>query len=148
MRIPKLLQPSPATVTSSEPTLRVSAIPETSLRVVSACSCRPRYRRCARGHFVASARKPRTTRENPWSIVRERRGHVEILRIDRPEAKNATNPAVAHGIEEALDDVETDPAVRVVVLTGTGDVFSAGADLKMVAAGDSRGFTTKRGGFG
>ncbi len=82
------------------------------------------------------------------SIVRERRGHIEILRINRPEAKNAVNTAVAHGIEEALDDVENDPSVRVVVLTGTGDVFSAGADLKMVAAGDSRGFTTKRGGFG
>jgi enoyl-CoA hydratase len=82
------------------------------------------------------------------SIVRERRGHIEILRINRPEAKNAVNTAVAHGIEEALDDVESDPSVRVVVLTGTGDVFSAGADLKMVAAGDSRGFTTKRGGFG
>ena len=82
------------------------------------------------------------------SVVRERRGHIEILRINRPEAKNAVNTAVAHGIEEALDDVENDPSVRVVVLTGTGDVFSAGADLKMVAAGDSRGFTTKRGGFG
>ena len=82
------------------------------------------------------------------SIVRERRGHIEILRINRPEAKNAINTAVAHGIEEALDDVENDPSVRVVVLTGTGDVFSAGADLKMVASGDSRGFTTKRGGFG
>jgi len=82
------------------------------------------------------------------SVVRERRGHVEILRINRPEAKNAVNTEVAHGIEDALDDVEADPSVRVVVLTGTGDVFSAGADLKMVAAGDSRGFTTKRGGFG
>ena len=82
------------------------------------------------------------------SIVRERRDHVEILRINRPEAKNAINDAVAHGIEDALDDVERDPSVRVVVLTGTGDVFSAGADLKMVAAGDSSGFITKRGGFG
>jgi enoyl-CoA hydratase len=82
------------------------------------------------------------------SIVRERRGHVELLRINRPEAKNAINTAVAHGIEDALDDIERDPAVRVVVLTGTGDVFSAGADLKMVAEGDSRGFTTERGGFG
>jgi enoyl-CoA hydratase len=82
------------------------------------------------------------------SIVRERRDHVEILRINRPEAKNAINDTVAHGIEAALDDVERDPSVRVVVLTGTGDVFSAGADLKMVAAGDSSGFITKRGGFG
>ena len=81
------------------------------------------------------------------SIVRERRDHVEILRINRPEAKNAIDSAVAHGIEDALDDLERDPSVRVVVLTGTGDVFSAGADLKMVAAGDPRGFITERGGF-
>lgn len=84
----------------------------------------------------------------PMGIVRERRDHVEILRINRPEAKNAINDTVAHGMEAALDDVERDASVRVVVLTGTGDVFSAGADLKMVAAGDSRGFITERGGFG
>ncbi|HXY91205.1 MAG TPA: crotonase/enoyl-CoA hydratase family protein [Acidimicrobiia bacterium] len=81
------------------------------------------------------------------TVVRERRDHVEVLRIDRPEAKNAVNDVVAHALEDALDDVERDPAVRVVVLTGTGDTFSAGADLKMVAAGDSRGFVTQRGGF-
>jgi enoyl-CoA hydratase/carnithine racemase len=32
-----------------------------------------------------------------------------LLRINRPEAKNAINTAVAHGIEEALDDIEGDP---------------------------------------
>lgn len=80
-------------------------------------------------------------------IVRERREHVEILRIDRPQAKNAIDDAVARELEAALDAAEQDPAVRAVVLTGTGDTFSAGADLKMIAAGDSRGFTTARGGF-
>jgi enoyl-CoA hydratase len=81
------------------------------------------------------------------TIVRERRGHVEVLRINRPEAKNAVNDVVAHGLEAALDDIEQDADVRVVIITGTGDTFSAGADLKMVAAGDSRGFITQRGGF-
>jgi len=81
------------------------------------------------------------------SVVRERREHVEILRIDRPEAKNAINDVVAHALEDALDDIESDTAVRVVVITGTGDTFSAGADLKMVAAGNSDAFITKRGGF-
>jgi enoyl-CoA hydratase len=81
------------------------------------------------------------------SIVRDRRDHVEILRINRPEAKNAVNDVVAHGIESALDEIEADPSVRVVVLTGTGDAFSAGADLKMVAGGNPSGFTTPRGGF-
>ncbi|HEY7107439.1 MAG TPA: crotonase/enoyl-CoA hydratase family protein [Acidimicrobiia bacterium] len=81
------------------------------------------------------------------TIVRERRELVEILRIERPEAKNAINDVVAQALEAALDDIEQDRDVRVVVLTGTGDTFSAGADLKMVAAGDTRGFTTRRGGF-
>ena len=81
------------------------------------------------------------------SIVRERRGHVEVLRINRPEAKNAVNDVVAHALESALDDIEETADVRVVIVTGTGDTFSAGADLKMVAAGDSRGFITPRGGF-
>jgi enoyl-CoA hydratase len=81
------------------------------------------------------------------SIVRERRGNVEIVRIDRPEARNAINDVVARGIEAAFDDVEADDDIRVAVLTGTGEVFSAGADLKMVAAGRSAGLQTARGGF-
>ena len=81
------------------------------------------------------------------AIVRERRDYVEILRIDRPEAKNAVNDVVATELEAALDDIEEDRAVRVVVLTGTGDTFSAGADLKLVADGRVRDLTTQRGGF-
>ena len=60
------------------------------------------------------------------TITRERHDGVEVVRIDRPEAKNAVNGAVAQGIEAALDDVEHDRDVRVVVLTGTGDTFSRG----------------------
>jgi enoyl-CoA hydratase/carnithine racemase len=81
------------------------------------------------------------------SVVRERREYVEVLRIDRPEAKNAVNDVVAQALEAALDDVEADPDVRVVVITGTGDTFSAGADLKLVAEGRTRDLTTARGGF-
>ena len=81
------------------------------------------------------------------SIVRERRDHVEVLRINRPEAKNAVNDVVAQGLEAALDDIEGDADVRVVVLTGTGDTFSAGADLKLVAEGRTRDVATARGGF-
>ncbi|MET0628177.1 MAG: crotonase/enoyl-CoA hydratase family protein [Acidimicrobiia bacterium] len=81
------------------------------------------------------------------SIVRERHDHVEVVRIDRPEAKNAVNDEVALGLEAALDSIEADDDVRVVVITGTGDTFSAGADLKMIAAGRSNDFRTKRGGF-
>jgi len=69
------------------------------------------------------------------SIVVEHHNGVEVVRINRPEAKNAINPEVAHGIDVAFQHAATDPAVRVAVLTGTGDTFSAGGDLKVVASG-------------
>jgi enoyl-CoA hydratase len=80
-------------------------------------------------------------------VERERREHVAILTINRPEARNAINGDVAQAMEEALDEIEADDDVRVVVLTGRGTVFSAGADLKMVASGRGMEAMTKRGGF-
>ena len=81
-------------------------------------------------------------------IEHERRGRVEVLAINRPEARNAVNGDVAQGIEAALDDVEADDDVWAVVVTGRGPVFSAGADLKAVATGRGLELMTKRGGFG
>jgi len=71
-------------------------------------------------------------------VVRlERHGHVALVRIDRPAAKNAVNAAVADGLGSALAEADADDAIRVVVVTGTGDAFCAGADLKALAAGES-----------
>jgi len=70
-------------------------------------------------------------------ILRERRGHVEILTINRPEARNAINRATAIALSDALDDCETNDDVWVVVLTGADTkAFSAGMDLKAFAAGE------------
>jgi enoyl-CoA hydratase/carnithine racemase len=70
-------------------------------------------------------------------ILSERRGHVEILTINRPEARNAINRATAIALGEALDRCEADDDVWVVVLTAAGDkAFSAGMDLKAFAAGE------------
>ena len=70
-------------------------------------------------------------------LLRERRGHVELLTINRPEARNAMNRAAAVALSEALDECETDDDVWVVVLTGAGDkAFSAGMDLKAFATGE------------
>ena len=70
-------------------------------------------------------------------LLRERRGHVEILTINRPEARNAMNRAAAVALSEALDECEADDDVWVVVLTGAGDkAFSAGMDLKAFATGE------------
>lgn len=80
-------------------------------------------------------------------LERERRGRVEVLRLNRPEARNAMSPELSHAIEAALDDVEADPGVAAVVITGAGPVFCAGADLRVIASGGGAGIMTKRGGF-
>ncbi len=70
-------------------------------------------------------------------VLRERRGHIELLTINRPEARNAINRATAIALSDALDAAEVDDEVWVVVLTGAGDkAFSAGMDLKGFAAGE------------
>ncbi len=74
-------------------------------------------------------------------------GHVAVITINRPEARNAVNAAVAQGIEAAVDRVEADDSVWLAILTGAPPVFSAGADLKEVNAGRAAGLNTKRGGF-
>ncbi|HUY17528.1 MAG TPA: crotonase/enoyl-CoA hydratase family protein [Acidimicrobiales bacterium] len=79
-------------------------------------------------------------------VLRERRGHVELLTINRPEARNAINRATANALSDALDECETDDDVWVVVLTGAGDkAFSAGMDLKAFASGE---FPITEKGFG
>jgi enoyl-CoA hydratase/carnithine racemase len=59
---------------------------------------------------------------------------VAWLVIDRPEARNAINRAVADGLWEGFRRFEADPAAAVLVLTGAGEAFCAGADLKEMAA--------------
>ena len=73
-------------------------------------------------------------------LVRHRRGAVLVLRLNRPEVRNALTPQVLSGIGSAIDDAESDPDVRAVVLTGTGDrAFCAGMDLRAFAAGEQIG---------
>jgi enoyl-CoA hydratase/carnithine racemase len=79
-------------------------------------------------------------------ILHERRGHVELLTINRPEARNAINRATAEALDAALSAAEVDDEVWVVVLTAAGDkAFSAGMDLKAFAAGE---FPITANGFG
>lgn len=80
-------------------------------------------------------------------VETERRGNVEVVRINRPEAKNAINPEVSAAMVDVLDAAEADRGVRAVVVTGTGDVFSAGADLKVVATGRAMDIANVKGGF-
>jgi enoyl-CoA hydratase len=78
----------------------------------------------------------------------EQRARIAILTIRRPEARNAVNGEVAKGMEAGLDRLEDDPEVWAGVIAGEGPVFSAGADLKVIAAGNPADLQTERGGFG
>jgi enoyl-CoA hydratase len=59
----------------------------------------------------------------------EKQGHVALITLNRPEARNALSPEVMVRLSRAWDDVEADDEVRVAVVTGTGSVFCSGADL-------------------
>jgi enoyl-CoA hydratase/carnithine racemase len=76
-------------------------------------------------------------------------GHLALVTLNRPRARNAINPAVATALDSIVAATESDPDVWVTVLTGAGDaVFCAGADLKEIAAGRAAELGTPRGGFG
>ena len=77
----------------------------------------------------------------------EGRGRVALITIDRPEARNTIDPATAAGIEAAMDRFEANPELWVGILTGRGGVFSLGADLGAVIAGQAPELLTERGGF-
>jgi enoyl-CoA hydratase len=80
-------------------------------------------------------------------VTYELDGRVAVITIRRPEARNAVNGEVASGIEGAMDRLEEEQDAWVGILTGEGPVFSAGADLKEIAAGRAAQLITKRGGF-
>jgi crotonobetainyl-CoA hydratase len=70
------------------------------------------------------------------AVVAEKRGHVLLVTINRPDARNAINTNVTVGVGEALDYAEEDADTWVVIITGAGDKsFCAGADLKEAASG-------------
>jgi enoyl-CoA hydratase len=67
--------------------------------------------------------------EEPHALI-ERRGHVLIVTMNRPQARNALSGPMMELMRQAWDTVDSDPGIRVCVLTGAGGAFCAGADLK------------------
>jgi enoyl-CoA hydratase len=62
-------------------------------------------------------------------VLVERRGAVQVITINRPDARNALNSAVAAGVANAVDELDASEELRAGVLTGAGGTFSAGMDL-------------------
>jgi enoyl-CoA hydratase len=86
-------------------------------------------------------------------VLYEVRGHVGLITLNRPEARNAVNGEVASAMDAAVDRFEEDDDVWVGVLRATVEgqqrpVFCAGADLKEINAGRADSLWTKQGGFG
>jgi len=70
-------------------------------------------------------------------ILTERRERVLLITINRPDARNAVNAAVATGIAAAMDELDADGELTLGILTGAGSGFCAGMDLKAFLAGES-----------
>ena len=70
-------------------------------------------------------------------VTVERRGHVQVITISRPEVRNALDGAAARAMAAAADELDADDDLRVGVLTGAGGTFCAGMDLKAWLRGDT-----------
>ncbi|UOY01260.1 enoyl-CoA hydratase-related protein [Blastococcus sp. PRF04-17] len=65
----------------------------------------------------------------------DRRNHIGVVTLDRPEKRNAMDAQMTAGLDAALNALDDDPAVRAIVLTASGRVFSAGTDLATGSGG-------------
>ena len=72
-------------------------------------------------------------------LTQELKNGVLTLTMNRPEARNALTDAMGRELTDALQDAVENPEVRVVVLTGAGQAFCAGGDVKSMAANPGRG---------
>ncbi|REK11830.1 MAG: enoyl-CoA hydratase [Acidobacteria bacterium] len=82
--------------------------------------------------------KPATTATSTspeGHLIEEHSGGVVTLTMNRPESLNALSGEMMEGLREAVSRLSHDPAVRVVVLTGAGNAFCAGGDVKGMAQG-------------
>jgi enoyl-CoA hydratase len=76
---------------------------------------------------------PDVTPDDQHCLV-EQRGHVLIVTMNRPEARNALSGPMLAGMTAAWNRVDEDPDIRVAILTGAGGAFCAGADLKAMTS--------------
>ncbi len=87
--------------------------------------------------FTPDLLKKQAASGKPWSVRDVRLsvdGPIAYITMSRPEALNALNGKVLHELKDALAQVRANRAVRVVILTGEGSAFVAGADIKEMQA--------------
>lgn len=69
-------------------------------------------------------------------VLTEQRDGILIVMLNRPEAKNAANKALAEGVATAIDELDSNDDLRVAILTGAGGTFCSGMDLKAFVTGE------------
>ncbi len=82
---------------------------------------------------------------NYQAIILEKKENIAIMTLNRPERLNAISPRMTQELLSALDDVDEDDEIRVLVITGAGRGFCSGADVGGMAGGTERGTGTVRG---
>jgi len=80
-------------------------------------------------------RSPHTVHLTGTVLVEKRRGIVFVT-INRPQKRDAMDPATMEALADAADAVDADPEARVMVLTGAGNAFSSGMDLQAFSQGN------------
>src|SRR6185312_3752147 len=93
-------------------------------------------RSTSRSHDCARSATRRVPGMSDEPVLTERRDGVLLITLNRPDARNAVNTALAEGIATALDSLDADDELKVGVLTGAGKGFSAGMDLKAFVKGE------------
>jgi enoyl-CoA hydratase/carnithine racemase len=74
--------------------------------------------------------------------------HLALVTLNRPAARNAVNKGVTAALSRIVKELEADPDVWVVILTGAGEhAFCAGADLREISTAGPGGLVTRDGGF-
>ncbi len=73
------------------------------------------------------------------AVLVERRGRVMVITLNRPEAMNAINGALSHGLLAAVRDLDADDSLTAGVITGKGRGFCSGMDLKAFSRGEDIG---------
>lgn len=81
---------------------------------------------------------------NEEHVLYEVKGHIALITLNRPEAKNAFSPEMIRLWREYLEEAKEDDKVRVIVVTGKGDTFCSGGDIRDMAEGKLKSWDMKR----
>ncbi|MBP6940319.1 MAG: enoyl-CoA hydratase/isomerase family protein [Syntrophorhabdaceae bacterium] len=77
-------------------------------------------------------------------VLYEAKEHVAVITLNRPEAKNAFSPEMIRLWREYLEEAKQDDAIRAIIVTGNGDTFCSGGDIRDMAEGKLQSWDMKR----